>query len=382
MCSRSILYRVRGAAPGPRLAAALVGAAACLATVTPVWAQDDVASAGSLRTPPSPAFAVLGIEPSAVERPATPADAAFSFINKLRRGTVPREFAFEASPYWLVSRPSVSWRDDAVRSVGESIPRTLSLSIATAETGVLESPITSLGLGVRTLVLSGHMTAATQRALEALEQTLSQSGEVFLRMVGEAGLDALDQMLANARITPQQYEAQKQQLTQVVLESEEYRAVMERVEDVAAKREGFLLELAAGVVWDFPDARWQSRDFRRHGVWVTPSYESGPWSLLGVLRYLDERETPSQDAVDWGGRALFSSADYALSLEYVQRSPFDQTDIVRRSHRFVGIAEYRVSRATWVIASFGKDRIKTGTRETLVAQIGLAFSFSKDRYFQ
>jgi hypothetical protein len=46
----------------------------------------------------------------------------------------------------------------------------------------------------------------------------------------------------------------------------------------------------------------------------------------------------------------------------------------------VGVAEYRVSPATWVIASFGKDRRKTGTTHTLVAQLGLAFSFSKDRY--
>jgi hypothetical protein len=65
----------------------------------------------------------------------------------------------------------------------------------------------------------------------------------------------------------------------------------------------------------------------------------------------------------------------------VQRSPIDPTETIRRSHRFVGIAEYRVSPATWIIASFGKDRQKTGTRETLVAQLGLAFSFSKDRYF-
>ena len=55
--------------------------------------------------------------------------------------------------------------------------------------------------------------------------------------------------------------------------------------------------------------------------------------------------------------------------------------MIKRSHRFVGIAEYRVSRASWVIASFGKDRQKTGARETLIAQLGLAFSFSKDRYF-
>ena len=155
---------------------------------------------------------------------------------------------------------------------------------------------------------------------------------------------------------------------------------MARVEDIAAKREGFFFEVAAGFVWDFAGGRWESREFRKRGVWATPSYEFGPWNVLGVLRYLDDTATPNEDAVDWGGRTIYSTADYSLSLEFVERSPIDQTTTLKRSHRFVGIAEYRVSPATWVIASFGKDRRKTGTDETLVAQLGLAFSFSKDRY--
>src|SRR5690349_5976055 len=59
----------------------------------------------SLRTPPSPAFALLGVEPSAAERPTTPSDVAVTLVNSLREQTLPRNFAFEASPYWLTSRP-------------------------------------------------------------------------------------------------------------------------------------------------------------------------------------------------------------------------------------------------------------------------------------
>jgi hypothetical protein len=325
---------------------------------------------------------VLGIEPSAVERPATPSDVAMSFINKFRqsRSTLPKDYAFEMSPYWLVGRPNVSWRSDVRRNLTQSIVRTTSLSIATAETGADVAPLTSLGLGVRTLLSSGKMTEATEQTLANLEQTLSETGAVFLRLVGEAGLDALDVLLANGKVTVADYERQKQQIAALVLESDEYKNAMARAEDIAAKREGFFFEVAAGFVWDFAGGRWASRAFRKRGVWATPSYEFGAWSLLGVLRYLDETETPSQDAFDWGGRAIYSSANYALSFEYVERSPVDQTPSVRRSNRLVGVAEYRVSRATWVIASFGKDRHKTGTDETLVAQLGLAFSFSKDRY--
>jgi hypothetical protein len=335
---------------------------------------------GSLRTPPSPAFTVLGIEPSAVERPTTPSDVALSFVSTFRQSTLPRDYAFEGSPYWLVGQRNLSWRSDIRRNVAQSVARTLSLSVATADTGTDSSPLTSLGFGVRTLLSSGRMTAATEQALTDLEQTLSQTGEVFLRLAGEAGLDALDVLLANGTIAVADYERQKQQIAALVLESDEYRNAMARAEDIAARREGFFLEVAAGFVWDFAGGRWESRAFRKRGVWATPSYEFGSWNLLGVLRYLDETGAPNRDAFDWGGRAIYSSADYALSFEYVERTPVDQTPAVRRTHRLVGIAEYRVSPATWVIASFGKDRQKTGTTQTLVAQLGLAFSFSKDRY--
>jgi hypothetical protein len=359
----------------------ILAAFAVLAGPRTALAQTEAPTLASLRTPPSPAFTVLGIEPSAVERPTTPSDVALSFVSKVRQGTIPKDYAFEASPYWLVSQPDLSWSSDVTRNVAESVARTMSLSLATAETGTAAAPVTSLAVGVRTLLSSGHMTASTQRALAALEQTLSQTGDVFLRMVGEAGLDELDNRLASGNITVADYEARKQELTAIVLQSDEYREAMSRAEDVAAKREGFFFEVAAGFVWDFAAGSWEARAFRQRGVWATPSYEFGAWSLVGVLRYLDETSFFNEDALDWGGRALYSTADYGLSLEFVQRSPLDQTDVIKRSHRFVGIAEYRVSRASWVIASFGKDRQKTGARETLIAQLGLAFSFSKDRYF-
>jgi hypothetical protein len=47
----------------------------------------------------------------------------------------------------------------------------------------------------------------------------------------------------------------------------------------------------------------------------------------------------------------------------------------------IGIAEYRVTSGTWIVASFGKDRQKMATTsDTLVAQLGLSFNFSKARY--
>ena len=210
----------------------------------------------------------------------------------------------------------------SITTVKDVNPQTNNTSIEHQLTGGVTDEIL-LGFGVRALLSSSRMTAAAEQARADLEQTLSETGDVFLRLVGEAGLDALDVMLANGRITVAEYERQKRQIAALVLESDAYRNAMARAGDIAA-REGFFLEVAAGFVWDFAGGTWQSRAFRKRGVWATPSYEFGFGNVLGVLRYLDETEAPDREAFDWGGRAIYSSADYALSFEYVQRSPLQQ----------------------------------------------------------
>jgi hypothetical protein len=154
------------------------------------------------------------------------------------------------------------------------------------------------------------------------------------------------------------------------------------MQDVVAKREGLFIEIAAAAGWDFAKADWEAREFRGRSAWATASYEEGPWTGLGVFRYTDDGGTANEDAIDWGGRFIYSTSRYAASLEFVERTPIDETDTFKRSHRLVGIAEYRVSNNTWVVASFGKDRQRSSatTENSLVAQLGLAFNFSKERY--
>lgn len=358
---------------------------ACVSLVTArVEAQSQPPQLGALRTPPSPAFAVMGIEPSAVERPTTPSDVGLTFINKFRDQTLPKNYAFEASPYWLVSRPNLQWRDDETRKVPQSIARTTSFSIATAETGTTAAPVTSLGFGARMLLASGQMTRAAFSALETLEKLLGQDGELVLTLMEDRGMATARKSFMDGVITAEELAARQQGILELVLASDEYKnaakAGLDAMQDIAVRREGFFFEIAAGLVWDYANGRWESGAFRKRAVWATPSYEAGPWTALGVVRFVDDQVTPNEDAVDWGGRAIYSQATYAMSLEFVERAPVDVTSTVKRSHRLVGIAEYRVSPTTWVVASFGKDRRKAGTSDTLVAQLGLAFNFAHDRY--
>src|SRR5262245_42359826 len=84
--------------------------------------DDQPPSFNSLRTPTSPAFTLLGIEPTSVERPNTPSSLAASLLNQTAGfSTLPRDYALEFSPYWLVGHPRLTWRDDSRRGLGASI---------------------------------------------------------------------------------------------------------------------------------------------------------------------------------------------------------------------------------------------------------------------
>lgn len=381
----------------------LLAGIACLlalffsASVRPVGAQQQAPELDAIRTPPTPAFTVLDIEPSAVERPATPTDTAVAIVNKFRDGTVPKNFAFESSPYWLVSRPHVTWRDDDKRTVRESLARTTSVSIATAETGTAAAPVSSLAFGIRAQLLSGSLSKATSDAYKALEERLGQNGSLFLSMMFDQGLGTLDAQLLDCTLPRPpappatdearkkclaEYETKKSALTTAVLKSEAFKkasAPLTGGENIVPKREGVFLEVAAAFAYDYAKAEWKAQQFRKGSVWVTPSYTGGPWSAIGVFRY-DRAHADGESAIDWGARVMNSTTNYAFSLEFVERTPIDSATL-KRSHRLIGIGEYRVTDGAWVVASFGKDRQKTTNQaETLVAQLGLSFNFSKERY--
>ena len=82
-------------------------------------AQDDsFPSFNSIRTPTSPAFVLLGIEPTAVERPNTPSALAVSILNRTQNLSVlPKDYALEFSPYWLLGHSELTWRQDTMRSI-------------------------------------------------------------------------------------------------------------------------------------------------------------------------------------------------------------------------------------------------------------------------
>ena len=362
---------------------------ACLVALAPRTATAQSAASppafNAARTPTSPAFTILGLAPTAVERPSNPADLALAFLSQLEDPTiVPADFAVEASPYWLVGRPRLTWLDDERRSVWESLTRTAAFSIGTGEVGTRSAPVRALAVGARASVFSGRLSAESRRQIEQLEVRLQAEAALGLRMMA-AQLQELNRMLKAGEITAEQFAQLMAALQKATLESREYResaerkAVEELLQTFATVRDGFFLELAAASAWRFPEAVWDQGQFDRWGLWATPSYLHRGAAIVGVLRYLsaDADAGTDEGVLDYGARGVHFRERYGMSLEYVRRT--FRAPGFTSAYRLVATVEYAVTDPIWLVVSLGRDH-NTQREGSLVARLGLSINFRKERY--
>ena len=364
----------------------LVTACAIAGQASPALAQSAAPPAfNAARTPTSPAFTIMGIEPTSVERPSNPTDLALAFVSQVEdTSIVPADFALELTPYWLVGRPRLTWSDDATRSVRESLMRTAAFSIGTGEVGTTSAPVRALAVGARTSVFSGRLSAESRRQIEELEKRLKAEAALGLRMMASQ-LQELNRMFKAAEITAEQFAQLMAALQKATLESREYResaerkAVEELVQTFATVRDGFFLEFAAAAAWRFPEAVWDQGQFDRWGLWLTPSYVAGGAAAIGLLRYssADTDAGTTEGVLDYGVRGVHFRERYAMSLEYVRRT-FRAPDLAG-SYRLVAAFEYAVTDPIWLVVSLGRDH-HPRREGSFVARLGLSISFRKERY--
>jgi hypothetical protein len=361
-----------------------VTAQTTLAATPAAQAVDSPPAFASARTPTSPAFTIFGLEPSSVERPANPSDFAVAFLTKAEDVTaVPKDFAVESSPYWLVRHPNLKWSDDIRRNVVTSLARTATFSVATGELGTVAAPVRGLAVGGRASLLSGTLSRETQNEIARLEKLLTAESALGLRLMKDQ-LAVLTKMLLTGKITPEEHAEMMQELQKATIESKEYlesaerKAVETLMEKFATVRNGLFVEVAGAAGWRYANASWAQGDFDRWGLWVTPSFIGNNQSVIGVFRYLSEDADAGTDqgVLDFGARGVHYRDRYALSLEYVRRT--FRAENLNGGHRVVGIAEYAVSDALWLTATFGRGHNVEGHR-SLLASLGLSFNFREER---
>lgn len=354
----------------------------------------DVPSYNTIRTPASPAFVLLGLEPSSVERPNTPADLALTVLNSTAALTsLPKNFALEVSPFWLVSHPEITWQNDADRRDPiTSIVRTTTVSVATAQIGTTALPVTGLSAGLRTSIFSGELSDSTRAKLRAAEANLGGQSGIFNSFLAtkrgpadstlKAAIRAANGDQTKIAAAVSAHEAAISSLGAAVLADPAYQAAIakeqEKLGDLSVDREGFFLDLALASAWQYPDDQLDSGSLLRWGVWLTPSWNQESFSAIAVLRYTGDGVHAANDEIDLGGRLLYSAASFAISGEYVHRSQPNASGAAAK-YRLAGVFDYEMKKGIWVSATFGRDYGAPLGGATLLARLGLSLNVASSR---
>jgi len=154
-------------------------------------AEDDTPKLNSLLTPDSPAFVILGVSPTTIQRPTTPKTVAASLLSAFSshgRTLVPN-YAIEVAPYWIYSHPEKSWNDVAKNSFATPL-QTLSVSMATSANAAPASDTMSAAsasiapagapraaLGLRTTLITGEVDqVALDKCIKELAKQADATG--------------------------------------------------------------------------------------------------------------------------------------------------------------------------------------------------------------
>jgi hypothetical protein len=356
-----------------------------------------------LRTPTSPAFVILGIEPTSVERPTTPRAFALSFLSASDNATViPRDYAVEVAPYWLYRHPLLTFDQYYRPTLAQAVAQTTTFSFATAhgsETG--DSAATSVGFGLRTTPVGGRPTRALDNLVGALD-TLQRrriplvraaidaddvvtEAEEALSQAHQAGDSAAIAELS-ARLAQELRPEVERLQQQLDAQSDTMRLIVARMEQEERERVGLVLQLAAGVATVFPGNAFSAGEISRYGAWSTLTYrlEDPKLDFIALARFQQNRAGDGQGLWDAGGRIHWTQDRFGLSAEFVNRTALDVdvdspgggvsggTFQFETSRRIVGMLEYRASDDLYVTASFGQDYERAGEDQSpVVAILGL-----------
>lgn len=338
-----------------RYTSVLLAAIASLAGL-PIAQGDELPDYDAVRTPSSPAFTLLGISPTEIDRPNTPKAVAVSLGGFARNGG-----AIEVAPYWLWSHETLTL--DQYRAGADQLLHNLSVSLGTnaveADATAGTAASTTLALGVRTsAIIAGRddgCDAQVTKAREALKEAakadaanaglLKAAASIQDPTERDAAVKAvLDLVNAAAAANPLWTEA---------------KAAAACVQSGQIDARGLAIELAAATSVGFADSELDTAALSTSAAWASLAWRQPGFSAIALTRLRRDRVSGGRQYVLVPGvRAVYAAGRVALSLEAILQKQLARSEAVAEldvTYRGTAAVDVRVADATWFTLSFGKD---------------------------
>ncbi len=331
-----------------------------------------------LAAPATPAATMLGFSPSEIDKPREVSDFLISVANSGALSQLPSNYALEIAPAWLLTGNKISYKSFSGNRVQHNLWQGLTLSAAVRNSDTDTS--TQMAFGLKTSLLRGkgfskdvtERLAAAQQALKEFTDELNENlrnDEKYQALLDSGDIEAA--------------EAYRKKFYNN-LSTEKSQIVEEQLRDIRLTRVGFKLDLTAGIVQDFPGARFEQRTVSRAGVWLSGGYEGeNGTSFLFIARYLHSAAALEADynSFDGGARFIYAPAEskFTASGEAIYRKPL-QTDALSASWRATLNVEYKFRPDMSLNFSYGRNFDGVVSKNgNVVAIMSLFTSFGNKR---
>lgn len=355
------------------------------------WAQETEPAA--LRLPGAseePAAVLVGSSPAQVQRPREPvalAVALGSSVSSSGRGAqLPQALAVAVAPYWLRSRPGLSYAEYA-QPGWRSVYRNLSVSLATRAVSVDASEgapgeaavgaaaaattpagATRLALGVRSLLLPGRADGDPAALRSCQEWARTASGRIAAAIAHE---------LATDKLSPDSGSIEKRNQSLVAAE---LRRLPKGCDAQAEVRRGFVLELDLAASADFQGGRADAGSLRDGAAWVSGGYHGAHWSVDGLVRgaLLELHDGAGPAQAELGVRVGRAWRRVGGWVEGLARRGLGTDAQDRHGYRAAVGLDLGLSEAVWLGLTFGRD-FRAEDPESLLALANLRWEFRERR---
>lgn len=383
--------------------------------VFPLFAQEviDSTSVDQLNAPSNPAFNLMGISPSTIDRPTDLSAFRLSIQNASTSFTkIPSNYAVEFSPAALFSVKNQTLQKFNSTKPKDYLWQTLSLSIGITQSNLADketgdsTSYTKLGFGLKVSLIRPKWNDSTSVYVNRLYAMQAEELKKY-----ESSVDSVyknDPVLHQLELSLKQANGNADSINARVKRLGDYRQSLVkklfvavntvRIKEQASKlkisRSGCFLDFATGLALDFPDTRFNNSMVSKAGAWLTGGYESGAsgLSILGIARYLFQPDKIFADATgklgsknistfDAGARLAFTGLEgkFTAGAEALYRSVLNKNTI-DPSWRLVFNAEYSVGKNQKITLALGRNFDGTITKSgNLIAALNFIRGFGNNK---
>ena len=333
-----------------------------------------------LKMPSSPAFILLDVAPTSIDRPTTTKAFSTSVLKSINENNgFPENYSIDFAPYWFFKHKKLNAMD--YWGFKKTVNGNKQKPFSQARYGNISFAAVKSEVAVDSLAITKDVSNIAIGFRTTLFQLRSDKDIEDLIQFNNKHVERLSQLMDDPTISPAD-------LIKILESDAVLTECNEGIISVLNRRAVLALDFAGAGSWYFENNIYNTIESNRAGAWLTLNYakslnkrvntgRNNYFNLYLTGRLLNDNNflteflgTTSTTLFDSGGKIELEFDKFSVSYEYLNRKVLN-THI--NTYRSSGLLKYRATEQLLVTAAFGKN---FGKVNNAITQIGLSWSIN------